>query len=127
VPHDRIFCGKQAVDGDDSQFPQRLAALLDMACVTEVAKLSNSTARRSPASATSKAHAKSSSASPGRDLDQQGPQRAAPREPQGHHGREEEAARDGRRRARRLGDAQTASFELPPERPPGKVVESSTS
>ncbi len=39
VPHDMVFCGKQAVDGDDSQFPSRLAALLGLPCVTEVAKL----------------------------------------------------------------------------------------
>ena len=39
MPHDAVFCGRQAVDGDDSQFPSRLAALLDLPCVTEVAKL----------------------------------------------------------------------------------------
>ena len=36
---DLVFCGKQAIDGDDSQFPSRLAALLDLPCVTEVSKL----------------------------------------------------------------------------------------
>lgn len=39
VPHDLIFCGKQAVDGDDSQFPPRLATLLNLPCVTEVQSL----------------------------------------------------------------------------------------
>ncbi|MBK8980033.1 MAG: electron transfer flavoprotein subunit beta/FixA family protein [Planctomycetes bacterium] len=39
VPHDVVFCGKQAVDGDDSQFPGRLAALLGIPSVTEVLKL----------------------------------------------------------------------------------------
>ena len=39
LPHDLVFCGKQAVDGDDSQFPPRLAALLGLPCVVEVAKL----------------------------------------------------------------------------------------
>jgi electron transfer flavoprotein beta subunit len=36
---DVVFMGKQAVDGDDSQVPQRVAALLDAACITEVKKL----------------------------------------------------------------------------------------
>jgi electron transfer flavoprotein beta subunit len=39
IPHDIIFCGKQAVDNDNSQVPPRLAALLDVACVTEVKSL----------------------------------------------------------------------------------------
>ncbi len=39
LPHDLVFCGKQAVDGDNNQVPARLAALLDMPCVTEVKKL----------------------------------------------------------------------------------------
>jgi electron transfer flavoprotein beta subunit len=39
VPHDVVFCGKQAVDNDDGQFPPRLAALLGLPCVTEVAVL----------------------------------------------------------------------------------------
>ena len=39
MPHDIVFCGKQAVDGDDSQFPSRLAALLELGCVTEVSSL----------------------------------------------------------------------------------------
>ncbi|MHC5064509.1 MAG: electron transfer flavoprotein subunit beta/FixA family protein [Planctomycetota bacterium] len=34
-----IFCGKQAVDGDESQFPPRLAELLNMPCVTEITSL----------------------------------------------------------------------------------------
>ncbi len=45
IPHDAVFCGRQAVDGDDSQFPSRLAALLDLPCVTEVAKLELSDGR----------------------------------------------------------------------------------
>ncbi|MEO0481393.1 MAG: electron transfer flavoprotein subunit beta/FixA family protein [Planctomycetota bacterium] len=36
---DLVFCGKQAIDGDDSQFPARLAALLDMPVLTEVSTL----------------------------------------------------------------------------------------
>ncbi len=39
IPHDLVFCGKQAVDSDDSQFPARLSQLLGMACVTEVQTL----------------------------------------------------------------------------------------
>src|SRR5690606_24609606 len=39
VPHDLVFCGKQAVDGDDAQFPGRLAAHLDLPCVIEVVAL----------------------------------------------------------------------------------------
>ncbi len=39
VPHDVVFCGKQAVDNDNSQVPTRIAALLDIACVTEVKTL----------------------------------------------------------------------------------------
>lgn len=39
IPHDVVFCGKQAVDSDNSQFPARLAALLDMPCITEVQSL----------------------------------------------------------------------------------------
>ncbi|MCA8943637.1 MAG: electron transfer flavoprotein subunit beta/FixA family protein [Planctomycetes bacterium] len=39
IPHDLVFCGKQAVDGDDSQFPSRLATILDLPCVTEVQSL----------------------------------------------------------------------------------------
>jgi electron transfer flavoprotein beta subunit len=34
-----VFCGRQAVDADNNQLPSRLATLLDMACVTEVSKL----------------------------------------------------------------------------------------
>lgn len=32
---DLVFMGKQAVDGDDAQVPQRVATLLDAACVTD--------------------------------------------------------------------------------------------
>ncbi|MDA0374821.1 MAG: electron transfer flavoprotein subunit beta/FixA family protein [Planctomycetota bacterium] len=39
VPHDVVFCGKQAVDHDDSQFAGRLAALLGVPSVTEVVAL----------------------------------------------------------------------------------------
>ena len=39
IPCDLVLCGKQAVDGDESQFPARLAALLDLPCVPEVAAL----------------------------------------------------------------------------------------
>lgn len=34
-----VFCGRQAVDSDNNQLPSRLATLLGMACVTEVARL----------------------------------------------------------------------------------------
>ena len=37
---DLVFCGKQAVDADNAQFGPRLAALLGMPSVSEVAKLS---------------------------------------------------------------------------------------
>lgn len=37
---DLVFMGKQAVDGDNSQVPQRVATTLDAACITEVKKLS---------------------------------------------------------------------------------------
>ncbi|MGE3173667.1 MAG: electron transfer flavoprotein beta subunit/FixA family protein [Planctomycetota bacterium] len=37
---DLVFCGKQAVDADNSQLPPRLAAMLGFGCVTEVVKLS---------------------------------------------------------------------------------------
>lgn len=33
-----VFCGKQAIDADNNQFPPRLATLLGMSCVTEVVK-----------------------------------------------------------------------------------------
>jgi electron transfer flavoprotein beta subunit len=36
---DVVFCGKQAVDADNSQLPPRLAAMLGFGCVSEVAKL----------------------------------------------------------------------------------------
>lgn len=36
---DVIFMGKQAVDNDNSQVPQRVATLLDIGCVSEVKKL----------------------------------------------------------------------------------------
>lgn len=39
VPHDLVLCGRQAVDGDDSQFAPRLAAALGLPSVTEVATL----------------------------------------------------------------------------------------
>lgn len=39
IPHDLVFCGKQAVDHDDSQFPSRLAALLGLPSVSEVVAL----------------------------------------------------------------------------------------
>lgn len=39
IPHDLVFLGKQAVDADNSQMAPRLAALLDVPCVTEVATL----------------------------------------------------------------------------------------
>lgn len=39
MPHDLVLCGKQSVDYDNNQIPSRLAALLDVACVTEVKSL----------------------------------------------------------------------------------------
>lgn len=36
---DVVFMGKQAVDGDNSQVPQRVATTLDAGCITEVKKL----------------------------------------------------------------------------------------
>jgi electron transfer flavoprotein beta subunit len=39
LPHDVVFVGKQAVDTDNSQLGPRLAALLDLPCVSEVVKL----------------------------------------------------------------------------------------
>ncbi len=39
IPHDVVFCGKQAVDNDNSQVPSRIAALLALGCVTEVKSL----------------------------------------------------------------------------------------
>lgn len=39
IPHDLVFVGKQAVDLDNNQMGGRLAALLGMACVSEVTKL----------------------------------------------------------------------------------------
>jgi electron transfer flavoprotein beta subunit len=36
---DLILMGKQAIDGDDSQVPQRVATLLDFACVIDVKKV----------------------------------------------------------------------------------------
>jgi len=36
---DLVLCGKQAIDGDDSQVGARIATLLDFACVTEVKAL----------------------------------------------------------------------------------------
>lgn len=39
LPHDIVFVGKQAVDNDNSQLGPRLAALLDLPCVSEVVKL----------------------------------------------------------------------------------------
>src|SRR5690606_11795914 len=38
-PFDAIFTGKQAVDSDNSQLGPRLAALLDLPCVSEIVKL----------------------------------------------------------------------------------------
>ncbi len=39
IPHDVVFVGKQSVDSDDSQVGPRLAAMLGIASITEVAKL----------------------------------------------------------------------------------------
>jgi electron transfer flavoprotein beta subunit len=39
IPHDIVFVGKQAVDNDNGQVGPRLAGILGLACVTEVAKL----------------------------------------------------------------------------------------
>lgn len=39
IPVSIVFCGKQAVDSDDSQFPPRLAQLLGLPCVTEIISL----------------------------------------------------------------------------------------
>ena len=39
VKHDLVLCGRQAVDFDDSQFAARLAGLLGLPCLTEVAVL----------------------------------------------------------------------------------------
>ena len=39
VPHDLVLCGRQSVDFDDGQFPSRVAALLGLPCITEVATL----------------------------------------------------------------------------------------
>jgi electron transfer flavoprotein beta subunit len=36
---DVVFMGKQAVDGDDSQVPQRVATILNAACITDVKAL----------------------------------------------------------------------------------------
>jgi electron transfer flavoprotein beta subunit len=123
VPHDLIFCGKQAVDGDESQFPQRLAALLDMACVTEVAKLSldgtTFTAERDIEGAREVVECPSPAViSTNKGLNE--PRlaslkgiMAAKKKPLETVAVEPVASA-----------TETASFELPPERPPGKVVES---
>ena len=39
IPHDLVLCGKQAVDTDNNQTVARLAALLDLPCVSEVKAL----------------------------------------------------------------------------------------
>ena len=39
VPHQVVFCGKQAIDQDNSQVGPRLGALLDLGSVTEVVKI----------------------------------------------------------------------------------------
>lgn len=39
VPHQVVFCGKQAIDQDNSQVGPRLGALLELGSVTEVVKL----------------------------------------------------------------------------------------
>jgi electron transfer flavoprotein beta subunit len=39
MPHDLLLFGKQAVDLDNNQMAARVATLLDLGCVTEVAKL----------------------------------------------------------------------------------------
>jgi electron transfer flavoprotein beta subunit len=39
IPHDVVFAGKQAVDGDNAQTGPRLAELLGLPCVSEVVKL----------------------------------------------------------------------------------------
>ncbi|MEM7205641.1 MAG: electron transfer flavoprotein subunit beta/FixA family protein [Planctomycetota bacterium] len=39
LPHDLVFCGRQAVDGDNSQAAPRIAALLGWPCVTDVTEL----------------------------------------------------------------------------------------
>ena len=58
----------------------------------------------------------------GRDHLQQGPERAALRRPQGHHGRQEEADRGGRGRGRARTRRASTKLELPPPRKAGRIV-----
>ena len=123
IPHDLVFCGKQAVDGDDSQFPQRLATLLGMGCVTEVSKLKVDgtvlTAERDIEGAREVVECKAPGiVSTNKGLNE-------PRL----------ASLKGIMAAKKKpletvtveptpSATEVASFELPPERPPGKVLES---
>ena len=97
-PQDRrvrpVLTGQQGVGGDNSQMPGLLAELLDLPQVTTVVKLE---IRRGHGEGRARGRGRRGSVGnqPARGrLGAEGPERAALREPQGHHGGEEEDDRE---------------------------------
>ena len=117
---DLVWCGRQAVDDDAAQVGPMLAELLDLPCVTAVAKFELDGEARPSSSATSRAAARwSRSTLPAVLHHRQGPERAALRLAQGHHGGQEEADRGEARRTRRARTSRSLALELPPARAGG--------
>ena len=113
--------------GDHSQIPGLLAELLDLPQVTVAVKIEIGDGKATVEREIEGAHETWETSLPARDLRAEGPERAALREPQGHHGRQEEADRgEGRGRARastpRRSRRKTrvTALELPP-RAPGRA------
>ena len=129
-PFDLVLCGQQGVGGDNSQVPGMLAELLDLPQVTVAVKIEV---------ADGKAHGRArdrgrqrdlGDVPPGRRLGPEGAQRAALREPQGDHGREEEDDPGARRsppsastRRPSAPKVTVKALELPPARPAVRMID----
>ena len=130
APFDLVLTGQQGVGGDNSQVPGLLAELLDLPQVTVAVKIEVGDGKAVVEREIEGAH-ETWETSPARGrLRAEGAERAALREPQGHHGREEEDDRGqgrGRPRAwtRRRSRPRTkvVALELPPARAAVRMIE----
>ena len=120
-PFDLVLTGQQGVGGDHSQVPGLLAELLDLPQVTVAVKIEIQDGKAIVEREIEGAHETWETSLPARHLRPEGAQRAALREPQGHHGREEEDDRgEGRGRPRpRRGRARAADAGRRPRAAPG--------
>ena len=101
APFDLVLCGQQGVGGDNSQIPGMLAELLDLPQVTVAVKIEVGDGKATRRARDRRRPRGLGDAAAGRRLGPEGAERAALREPQGDHGREEEADPGARRRGPR--------------------------